>query len=90
MRASPNKWGFQMNLSPEKAGRALIREIKEELNTDIKGRQFDRAPPGTLTRCFVCELQGDKPQFSTDHSEMRWVPENELRVDWAEPDLPAL
>ena len=72
---------------------ALVREIKEELNTDIKViRKFDQSTTGDIELVtFVCELLGEKPQFSTDHSEMRWVPENELsKLDWAEPDLPAL
>ncbi|MEY3384490.1 MAG: hypothetical protein RLZZ212_1077, partial [Actinomycetota bacterium] len=36
---------------------------------------------------FVCELLGDKPKQSTDHSELRWVSEGELsELDWAEAD----
>ena len=94
-KQSPNKWEFPGG-KPE-AGEslqdALVREIKEELNTDITVlRQFDRSTTGEIDLVsFVCELAGEKPQFSTDHSEMRWVPENELsKLDWAEPDLPAL
>ena len=72
---------------------ALAREIKEELNVEIKVlRQFDRSTTGEIDLvCFVAELASEKPQFSTDHNEMRWVPEFELsKLDWAEPDLPAL
>jgi len=94
-KQSPNKWEFPGG-KPE-AGEALeqaiVREIREELNTEITVlRQFDRSTTGDIELVsFVCELQGEKPQFSTDHSEMRWVPENELsKLDWAEPDLPAL
>jgi len=94
-KSAPNKWEFPGG-KPEKnetleAG--LVREIKEELNTDIKViRKFDQSTTGDIELVtFVCELLGEKPQFSTDHSEMRWVPENELsKLDWAEPDLPAL
>ena len=94
-KQSPDKWEFPGG-KPERGEsleEALIREIKEELNTDIKViRQFDRSTTGEIDLVsFVCELGGEKPQFSTDHSEMRWVPENELsKLDWAEPDLPAL
>jgi len=94
-KQSPNKWEFPGGKpeSGEALEQALIREIKEELNTDIKViRQFDRSTTGEIELVsFVCELAAQKPQFSTDHSEMRWVPENELsKLDWAEPDLPAL
>jgi 8-oxo-dGTP diphosphatase len=72
---------------------ALVREIDEELGVQIKVlRQFDRTTTGEIDLvCFVAELTDEKPTQSTDHSELRWVPENELsRLDWAEPDLPAL
>ena len=72
---------------------AAVREIKEELNVEITvKRQFDRSTTGDIELvCFVCDLQGEKPTQSTDHSELRWVPESELsKLDWAEPDLPAL
>jgi 8-oxo-dGTP diphosphatase len=94
-KQSPNKWEFPGGKPEvgEALEQALIREIKEELNTDIKViRQFDRSTTGEIELVsFVCELTAEKPQFSTDHSEMRWVPENELsKLDWAEPDMPAL
>lgn len=72
---------------------ALVREIHEELGVQIKVvRQFDRTTTGEIDLvCFVAELTGEKPTQSTDHSEIRWVPENELsKLDWAEPDIPAL
>ena len=94
-KASPNKWEFPGG-KPE-AGEALesalVREIKEELSAEITVlRQFDRSITGEIDLvCFVCELTGPKPTTSTDHSELRWVPEAELsKLDWAEPDLPAL
>ena len=94
-KQSPNKWEFPGGKPEpgESLEEALIREIKEELNAHIKViRQFDRSTTGEIDLVsFVCELGGEKPQFSTDHSEMRWVRENELsKLDWAEPDLPAL
>lgn len=94
-KAAPGKWEFPGG-KPEEGEtleNALIREIKEELNTEIKIlRQFDRSATGEIELVtFVCELAGEKPYFSTDHSELRWVAENELsKLDWAEPDLPAL
>ena len=71
----------------------LVREIKEELNVDVSVlRQFDRTTTGEIDLvCFAAELTGEKPTTSTDHSELRWVPESELsKLDWARPDLPAL
>lgn len=94
-KKSPNKWEFPGGKpeSGEDLQAALIREIKEELNVEIKVvRQFDRSTTNDIELVsFVCELTGAKPQFSTDHTELRWVPEQELsKLDWAEPDLPAL
>ena len=72
---------------------AIVREIREELNVEIVvQRLFDRSTTGEIELVtFVCDLVSDKPTSSTDHSELRWVPESELsKLDWAEPDLPAL
>jgi 8-oxo-dGTP diphosphatase len=94
-KASPNKWEFPGGKPEPGEGleSALVREIKEELNTEIVVvRQFDRTVTGDIDLvCFVADLVGAKPTVSTDHSEMRWVSESELsKFDWAEPDLPAL
>jgi 8-oxo-dGTP diphosphatase len=94
-KSAPSKWEFpggkpEANESLEDA---LTREIREELGVDIKVlRQFDRSTTGEIDLvCFVCELVDEVPTSSTDHSELRWVPEEELsKLDWAEPDLPAL
>lgn len=94
-KAAPNKWEFPGGKPEEHEALedALVREIREELNTEIKViRKFDQSITGDIELAtFVCDLVGEKPLFSTDHSELRWVPENELsKLDWAEPDLPAL
>jgi 8-oxo-dGTP diphosphatase len=94
-KSAPNKWEFpggkpEANESLEDA---LTREIREELGVEIKIlRQFDRSTTGEIDLvCFVCELVDEVPTSSTDHSELSWVPEEELsKLDWAEPDLPAL
>ena len=94
-KSAPNMWEFpggkpEANESLEDA---LTREIREELGVDIKVlRQFDRSKTGEIDLvCFVCELVDEVPTSSTDHSELRWVSEEELsKLDWAEPDLPAL
>ena len=94
-KSSPGKWEFPGGKAEatESLEEALIREIKEELNTDISVlRQFDRSTTGEIELVtFACELLEAKPLFSTDHDQMLWVPEGELsKLDWAEPDVPAL
>jgi 8-oxo-dGTP diphosphatase len=94
-KAAAGKWEFPGGKpeAEESLEDAIVREIQEELNTQITvRRQFDRSITGDIELvCFVCDLVGEKPNQSTDHSELRWVPEGELsKLDWAEPDLPAL
>ena len=72
---------------------ALVREVREELGIDIKVlRLFDQSITGDIELAvFSCELVADKPSTSTDHSELRWLKEEELSgLDWAEADKPAL
>jgi 8-oxo-dGTP diphosphatase len=94
-KSTPDKWEFPGGKAEEGESLelALIREIKEELNVDIKIlRLFDSSVTGDIKLiCFAAELLGDKPLFSTDHSELAWVSKKELsELDWAEADLPAL
>lgn len=94
-KASPGKWEFPGGKpeADEPLEDAIVREIREELGVEISvQRQFDRSTTGEIELvCFVCDLVGEKPTHSTDHSELRWVAESELsKLDWAEPDLPAL
>jgi 8-oxo-dGTP diphosphatase len=94
-KSAPNKWEFPGGKpeANETLEDALTREIREELGVEIGVlRQFDRSTTGEIDLvCFVCELVDEVPTSSTDHSELRWVPEEELsKLDWAEPDLPAL
>lgn len=94
-KSTPNKWEFPGG-KPEPGEHlelALIREIKEELNTDIKVLSlFDSSLTNDIELiCFIAQLVGAKPIFSTDHSELIWLGEKELsKLDWAEADLPAL
>ena len=94
-KADGDKWEFPGGKKEvdETLEEALVREIKEELGVTIRVlRQFDRTTTGEIDLvCFAAELTGEKPTTSTDHSELRWVPESELsKLDWAKPDLPAL
>ena len=94
-KAAGGKWEFPGG-KPEPGEAlevAIVREINEELGVEISVvRQFDRSQTGDIDLVtYVCDLVGQKPTASTDHSELRWVPEAELsKLDWAEPDLPAL
>jgi 8-oxo-dGTP diphosphatase len=94
-KSTPDKWEFPGGKAEEgePLELALIREIKEELNVDIKIlRLFDSSVTGDIELiCFAAELIGPKPLFSTDHSELAWVGEKDLSaLDWAQADLPAL
>ncbi len=71
----------------------LMREIREELGIDIRVlRLFDQSITGDIELVvFSCELVAVKPSASTDHSELRWLKEEELSaLDWAKADKPAL
>jgi len=98
-KSAPGKWEFPGGKPEpdESLEAAIVREIQEELGVAIKvQRQFDRSTTkvGEVEIdlvCLVCDLVDEIPTRSTDHSELRWVPEEELsKLDWAEPDLPAL
>lgn len=94
-KSAPGKWEFPGGKPEENESleEALAREIREELSSEIRiVRQFDRSTTGEIDLVtFVCDLVGEKPRFSTDHSELAWIGEHELsKLDWAEPDLPAL
>lgn len=75
---------------------ALIREIKEELNTDIKvireiGTVKHQYPNFHLTmHCFICNvLFGDLELL--EHSASKWVDKTELdTVDWIPADITAV
>ncbi|OII35220.1 DNA mismatch repair protein MutT [Curtobacterium sp. MMLR14_010] len=76
---------------------ALIREIREELDTKIRiGLLVTR----TTTRvgelqidlaCYRVEFDGVEPKESADHDELQWMFPSDLHhLDWALPDLPAV
>jgi 8-oxo-dGTP diphosphatase len=94
-KSLPGKWEFPGGkVAPgEDLSQALIREIQEELSVKIKVvREFDRSTTGEIELvCFVCDLAEEKPTSSNDHSELRWVSEEDLAaLDWSEADLPAV
>lgn len=90
-KSLPGKWEFPGGKAKaeESLETAIVREIAEELNVDVSVvREFHRNRYEEIVLVsFVCELLGDKPKQSTDHSELRWVSEGELsELDWAEAD----
>jgi 8-oxo-dGTP diphosphatase len=90
-KSLPGKWEFPGGKAKtdESLEIAIVREIAEELNVDVSVvREFHRNRYEEIVLVsFVCELLGDKPKQSTDHSELRWVSEGELsELDWAEAD----
>ena len=94
-KSTPDKWEFPGGkVEPgERLELALIREIKEELNAGIRVLGlFDRSTTLNIELvCFVAELIGEKPLFSTDHSELAWVTAADLsKLDWAVADLPVV
>lgn len=72
---------------------ALIREIREELDVDIKvGRLLETVeydyPNFHLTmHCFICELLSEEIVLK-EHEDAKWLEEDELdSVDWLPADV---
>ena len=77
----------------ESAREALVREIREELDVDIRvGRLLETVeydyPEFHLTmHCFICELLSEDIVLK-EHEDARWLKEEELdTVDWLPADV---
>ena len=77
----------------ESAREALVREIREELDVDIRvGRLLETVeydyPKFHLTmHCFICELLSEDIVLK-EHEDARWLKEEELdTVDWLPADV---
>ena len=77
----------------ESAEEALVREIREELDVDIKvGRLLETVeydyPRFHLTmHCFICELLSEEIILK-EHEDAKWLAEEELdSVDWLPADV---
>ena len=94
----PGKWEFpggklELNELPEEA---LIREINEELNIEIK--IIEALPiaehayvPEKIIQLipYRCVIVNDKTPSATEHAELRWVKKEQLlQLDWAAADVP--
>ena len=77
----------------ESSEEALVREIREELDVDIKvGRLLETVeydyPRFHLTmHCFICELLSEEIILK-EHEDAKWLAEEELdSVDWLPADV---
>ena len=75
---------------------ALDREIREELETQIKIEKYVTTieydyPTFHLTmHCYLCTLAGPSPTLK-EHEAARWLPKDQLRsVNWLPADLTIL
>ena len=91
-----NKWEFPGGKveSFETHQEALIREIKEELNSLIEVKEFlisSSYQYDTISitlHAYQCELIAGELEL-TEHIEKKWVEKNQLKaLDWAEADIP--
>ena len=71
---------------------ALIREIKEELNCDIKINKFLLTIEYTyptfhlIMHCYLCNLLSEFTLM--EHDDYQWLDKNTLRdVEWLEADI---
>ena len=98
-KAAGGKWEFPGGkIEPGEApSDALVREIREELDTSILVdgvlRRDDTRVGDNVIRltCMRVQLIGPAPTRSADHDSLRWMAPSELAtLDWAAPDLPAV
>lgn len=78
------------NRAGETPFECLTRELREELNIEIKPlREYCRSVCGELSFVFIeAEIISGEPQLSV-HEEMRWVLPNELTAfEWCPADRP--
>ena len=92
LRMDGNFPGGKIELG-ESSEEALVREIREELDVDIKvGRLLETVeydyPRFHLTmHCFICELLSEEIILK-EHEDAKWLAEDELdSVDWLPADV---
>ena len=77
----------------ESSEEALVREIREELDVDIKvGRlletvEYDYPRFHLIMHCFICELLSEEIILK-EHEDAKWLADEELdSVDWLPADV---
>ena len=78
--------------SDETNENALIREIKEELNCDIKIEEYlltieyDYSTFHLIMHCYLCTLLSEFTLL--EHDDYKWLDKNNLKeVNWLEADV---
>lgn len=92
----PLKWEFPGGKieQGEDAEACLVREIREELNMEIRVvsplQPVEHQYPKKKIRLipFICEKMGGEISLA-EHVDFRWLPVDQLgELDWAEADIP--
>ena len=75
----------------ETAEEALVREIREEFNADIRIREYlctiehSYDSFDLVMDCYICELVSDEMKLH-DHSEIRFIDPEEENIEWVPAD----
>lgn len=92
------KWEFPGGkLEPgETAEQAVVREIREEFDTDIAVKRFlvtvnhEYSTFSITMHCFLCTVTGGSLVLR-EHLDSRWITSDQFNgVDWAPADMDAL
>lgn len=94
----PNMWEFPGGKveEGESLGAAIEREIREELNCDVKALEvfhdntdeYEKAIINLV--CIKCKLLNRTPT-ATEHSKLIWLKKENLQsLNWAPADIPAV
>lgn len=93
------KWEFpggkvEENESPEEA---LVREIQEELNCDIKVKEnigeieYDYPDFKLRMNLYLCQLKEGSTPVALEHNQIKWISTSEINTfNWLEADYKIL